>query len=161
MYAFTRARCLDTVVESVNATYLKFGLPVNYVVVGDVIVPVVSVVKLGVHFDSHMTMRHHVDTVCKMCSFRLRRIKSVRPFTTKRACHTLVIALVSPNLDYCNALLLDLAEYRPTRLLKIHNKAARLVILTHVTPVLVELHWLLVKQRIQLSNMPMCTILFT
>ena len=130
-------------------------------VVGVVIEPVISVMELGVHFDTHMNMRHHVDTVWKMCSFHLRCIKSVRPFTTKRVCHSLAIALASPNLDYCNALLLDLAEYRPTRLQKIHNNAARLVILTHVTPVMVELHWLLVKQRIQLSNTPICSLLFT
>ena len=155
MYAFTRARCLDTVVDSANATYWEFGLPENCVVGGVAIAPVVSVLKLEVHFDTLVSMRHHVDTVCKMCSFHLRRIKSVRPFTAKRACHSLVIALVSPNLDYCNALLLDTAEYRPTRLHKIHNKAARLDILTHITPVLVELHWLLVRQRKQLSDMPM------
>ena len=59
MYAFTRARCLDTVVDSANATYWKFGLPENCVVGGVAIAPVVSVMKLEVHFDTHMTMRHH------------------------------------------------------------------------------------------------------
>ncbi|KAI0215724.1 hypothetical protein LSAT2_032215, partial [Lamellibrachia satsuma] len=73
-----------------------------------------------------------------------RRIKSIRPYMTKRVCHSLVIALVVSSLDYCNALLLEIPEYHLTRLQKTHNRAARLVVLTpisaHITPVLVDLH---------------------
>ena len=50
---------------------------------------------------------------------------------------------------------MDLLEYHLTRLQKIHNRAARLVVLTvltpvssHITPVLEQLHWLPVRQRI-------------
>ena len=98
-------------------------------------------------------MQHHVDAVCKKCNFHLRHIKSIRPYITKHVCHSLVIAPVVSSLDYCNALLLDIPEYHLTRFQKIHNKAARLVVLTtiseHIKPVLVDLHWLPVRQCIK------------
>ena len=74
------------------------------------------------------------------------------PTSRKHVCHSLVIALVVSSLDFCNALLQDLPEYQLTRLQKIHNRAARLVVFTpvssHITPVLEQLHWLTVRQRI-------------
>ena len=59
------------------------------------------------------------------------QIHEARPYITKCVCHSLVIVLVVSHLDYCNALLLDMPEYHMTRLQKIHNRAARLVVLTH------------------------------
>ena len=48
--------------------------------------------------------------------------------------------------------LLHLPEYHFTRLPNIHNRAARLVVLTpvslHITPVLEQLYWLPIRQRI-------------
>ena len=92
-------------------------------------------------------MKQHVDAVCRKCNYHLRRIRSIRTYVTMHVCHSLVIALVISSLDYCNALLLDLPEYQLTRLQKIHNRAARLVVLTsassHTTPVLEQLHWLI------------------
>ena len=82
--------------------------------------------NLGVRFDTHTSMRHLVDAVCKKCNFHLRRITSIRPYVTKHVCHSLVIALVVSSLDYCNALMLEVPEYHLSHLQKIHNRAARL-----------------------------------
>ena len=97
----------------------KFGLPYNLTVGGATIKPVVSVRNLGAHFDTHRSMQHHVGAVCKKCNFQLRRIKSIRPYITKRVCQSLVIALVVSSLDYCHALLLEIPEYHLTPLQKI------------------------------------------
>ena len=131
----------------------KFGLPENLVAGGVAIItskPVVSVINLGAHFDIHVGMQHHVDAVCK-CNCHLRHIKSIRPYIMKHVCHSLVIAVVVSNLDCCSALLLVL-PYHLTRLQKIHNRAVCMVVLrpisAHITPVLVDLHWLPIGQCI-------------
>ena len=60
---------------------------------------------------------------------------------------------VTSRLDYCNALLYGLPETLLQKLQRVQNAAARLVTGTrkyeHITPVLKELHWLPIKQRIE------------
>ena len=65
----------------------------------------------------------------------------------------LVHAFISSKLDYCNALLYGLPDSDINRLQSIQNAAARLVSGTkkyeHIVPVLISLHWLPVKARIE------------
>ena len=61
---------------------------------------------------------------------------------------TLVHAFVTSKLDNCNALLYGLPKYKIQRLQYVLNSAARLVTLS---PVLMELHWLPVEQRVGLK----------
>ena len=65
---------------------------------------------------------------------------------------TLVHALVTWKLDNCNSLLLGLPQKLTQRLQMVQNCAARLVFnkrkFEHVTPLLIDLHWLPIKQRI-------------
>ena len=51
----------------------------------------------------------------KKCNFHVRGIKSIRPYITKRVCHSLIIALVVSNLDYCNALQLEIPRFTVSR----------------------------------------------
>ena len=82
----------------------------------------------------------------------------------KPVCHSLVIALVVSSLDYCNTLLLDLPEYHLTRLQKIYNRAACLVVHTlvspHITSVLKHLHWLPLRQCIVFKVLVFCNKAF-
>ena len=61
-------------------------------------------------------------------------------------------ALVTSRLDNCNAVLFGLPDYLIMRLKYVLNVAARLVSLInkydHITPVMMQLHWLPVKERI-------------
>ena len=65
-----------------------------------------------------------------------------------RPCH----AFVTSRLDNCNSILYGLPDKELNKLQRIQNAAARLVSLTkkrdHITPVLFQLHWLPVRQRI-------------
>jgi len=76
----------------------------------------------------------------------------VRSSLPLEAAKTLVHAFVSSRLDYCNSLLYGIGEGLLTKLQTVQNAAARVVTGTkkfdHITPVLRQLHWLPVRQRI-------------
>lgn len=69
------------------------------------------------------------------------------------ATKTLVHAYVTSRLDYCNSLLYGISRELINKLQKVQNAAARLVTGTrkfeHITPVLKELHWLPIEERIK------------
>ena len=64
-----------------------------------------------------------------------------------------VQSFVSTRLDYCNSLMYGIADRLMQRLQAIQNTAARLITgarrLDHISPVLRQLHWLPVHQRVQ------------
>jgi len=68
------------------------------------------------------------------------------------AAKTLVQAFVSSWLDYCNAILHGLPEKLMRRLQSVQNAAARMITSArrrdHITPILRQLHWLPVRQRV-------------
>ena len=69
------------------------------------------------------------------------------------AVKTLVQAFISCRLDYCNSLYYGISDELMTRLQSVQNAAARLVSgarrYDHITPVLRQLHWLPVRQRVE------------
>ena len=122
-------------------------------VCGCIVTPTPYVRDIGVWLDSAMSMAKNVSRVCQMEYCQLRRIR--RSLTTT-ACRTIVHALVMPRLDYCNAVLYGLPDAQLQKLRLVQNAAARLVNGTHrrehITPVLFALHWLPIRQRIQLPD---------
>jgi len=66
---------------------------------------------------------------------------------------TVVQAIVSSRLDYCNSLLSSVTDSLVQHLQAVQNATARLVTdirrCEHITPVLRQLHWLLVRQPIE------------
>ena len=64
-------------------------------------------------------------------------------------------AFISTRLDYCNSLLYGISDNLYRRLQAVQNAAARLITNTrrceHITLVLQQLHWLPVRQRVQLK----------
>ena len=64
----------------------------------------------------------------------------------------LVSAFVLSRLDYCNSLFAGLSNDKITKLQRIQNNAARLVLKQpkrhHMSPLLKDLHWLSIKARI-------------
>ena len=97
-------------------------------------------------------MTTHVSSVCRAGFFHLRQLRSVRRSLTTEATRTLVQAFISCRLDYCNSVLAGVPDVYLQRLQSLQNAAARLVSEArrhdHITPVLVSLHWLPVRQRI-------------
>ena len=117
----------------------------------DVSVASEPVRNLGAMFDSQLIMAPHVKSVVKKSSFHLRNIGKARRVLTEDATKTVMQSLVMSRLDYCNAFLIGIQQDLIAK--RLQNSAARIVSRTrkyeHITPVLIKLHWLPIKFRIQ------------
>ena len=115
-----------------------------------------TVSNLGVHFDSQLTMQDHVTATCRSCFFQLRQLRAIRSSLTTDATKTLAQAFVGGRLDYCNSLLYGVSEDLLRRLQSVQNAAARFITgarkYDHISPVLRDLHWLPLRQRIIFKN---------
>ena len=88
--------------------------------------------------------------------FRLSVCLAVNKVTLSLSQHallTLIRALVVSKVDYCCSVLTGVSSHLLSRLQSIMNAAARLIFYArrseHVTPLLHDLHWLWVPERIQ------------
>ena len=126
--------------------------PIVLQVGGSAITPSGKVRDLGVTLDPTLQMEQHVLNVCKTTYYQLHNIFRIRKYLTVGATRTLVHALVTSMLDYCNSLLFGIPERLIARLQRVQNTAARLITATprvaHITPVRRELHWLPITHRI-------------
>ena len=115
--------------------------------------PSPSIKNLGVIFDPHLKMDLHVNSICRAINFHLRNISRIRRFIDKDTCAHAVRSLILSRLDYGNSLLAGTSQYNVQRLQKLQNRAARLVFRaskrTSAAPLLRDLHWLPVQQRIE------------
>lgn len=111
-----------------------------------------TVNNLGVTIDPNLTMSEHVQVLCRSSWFHLRQLRVIRSSLTRESAESLVHAFIGSRLDYCNAVLSGIGTGLIERLQLVQNAAARLVTgarkFDHITPILKELHWLPVKQRI-------------
>ena len=111
--------------------------------------------NLGVILDSSLSFSSQVKKVVKACFRTLRKLTRIRRFLTKDELKLLACALVLSQLDYCNALYYHLKSDTLRMLQSVQNTAARIVTkvnrFDHVscTPILKDLHWLKVKERIE------------
>ena len=128
-------------------------LPLTPLRVGlDMVTPVRAVRDLGIHLDSDLSMRTHITRTVSSCFAALRQIRSIRRTTSQPVLRSLVGALVLSRLDYGCATLAGLPKTQLNRLQSVLNAAARLIYRArkydHVSPLLRELHWLRVPERI-------------
>ena len=130
--------------EKVNLPQLHFG--------ESRIEPTIAVRNLGVIFDTHMSLNSHVQSIVKSAYFHLRNVARVKRYLSYRTTQLLVQSVVTSRLDMCNSLLTGLPSVLLDKLQLVQNNAARVISGTkkhdHITPVLRDLHWLPVRQRI-------------
>ena len=131
-------------IQRVNLNDMNIG--------GASVAPSASVRDLGVILDDTLTMTSHVNNICRSASFAIRKIGKLRRYLDQKNAEKLVHAYVTSRLDSCNAILYGLPDKELAKLQRIQNTAARVVTRTrkfdHITPVLHDLHWLPVIQRI-------------
>ena len=120
--------------------------------IGNVQIPLQqSVMNLGFTLDCYLTMNAHVSNIAHTCYFELRRLVSIRRFSTSTATATLVSTFVLSRIDYYNSLLFGSTHDVTSHLQRIQNYAAQVIsrlpmlcnIATHLRP----LHWRPVKVR--------------
>jgi predicted DNA-binding protein len=128
-------------------------IPQSTVRIGDDdVIPVTSVRDLGIFLDADVSMETHVAKTVSSCFGVLRQLRSISRSVSRPVLQSLVVALVLPRLDYGNATLAGIPDRLCDRLQSVMNAAARLIFAQrkheHVTPLLIELHWLRARQRI-------------
>ena len=127
---------------------------VNVIRIGDDIVTAATTVRnLGVHFDHHLDMNSHTSHVISACSYHLRNINHISRYLPTTTKERVINALITSRIDYCNSLLYNTSANNISRLQRMHNAAARLILCRHrtdrATPLLRKLVWLPVACRIQ------------
>jgi hypothetical protein len=131
---------------------LTFLDTVSLNVCGSDVTPTETVKNLGVHLDSSLTMSDHITSICRALNYQLRNIWRIRKYITKDTCNHAIRSLILSRLDYSNSLLYGISSKDTQKLQKIQNRAARLIFQVgrreHTSPLIKELHWLPVKERI-------------
>ena len=134
-----------------HSKFRKFNRLNSLNIGGTVVESVNSVRDLGFYFDDVLDFKVHIGHICKSVSYSLYRIGRIRNILDRTTTERLIHAFVTSRLDYCNSMLHNLPLTHRLQLLQ--NSAARLVTRTkkydHITPVLYDLHWLPVHQRIK------------
>ena len=140
-----------------STSYRKY-ITTDCMTIGDTTIQAAASARnLGAIFDSAFNQEEHVKSICQSAYMHLRNIRSIRHMLTKCTCEKLVHAFVTSRLDNGNSLLYGLPQRLLMKLQRIQNSAARVVARTRlrdsITPVLRELHWLPVRERIAFKLM--------
>jgi len=109
--------------------------------------------NLGFFMDNQLTLSNHISRVCQISFLHIRNFRRIRNSLDLNSAKLLANALVTSRLDYCNALLYDINKGLYKKLQIVQNSLARVVVPSvkrrdHITPILKQLHWLPVQQRV-------------
>ncbi|KAI5092227.1 hypothetical protein C0J45_17858, partial [Silurus meridionalis] len=113
-----------------------------------------AVKDLGVVIDPSLSFEAHMNNITRIAFFHLGNIAKIRKMMSLQDAEKLINAFVTSRLDYyyCNALLSGCASKCINKLQLVQNAAARVLTRSrkygHITPVLISLHWLPIKSRI-------------
>ena len=106
-------------------------------------------VGLTRHFPCSPMSTKHVTLAITI----LHNLSCIRKYLDKKTTECLVHAFITSRLDYCNSLLYDLPDCLISKLQRVQNAAARLVYkaprFCHTGPILQELHWLTIRDKIK------------
>ena len=115
--------------------------------------PSKSVRNLGIAINRDLTMSTQISKTIQTCFTSLRQIKFIKGCLTMDSLKTLASALVLSHINYGNMALVSLPKVATQSIQSIINKTARLITVVrkydHITPVLKELHWLKIDERIE------------
>ena len=116
--------------------------------------------NLGFILDSNLSMKQHVIKVCQTAYYELKRVSSIRSYVTEDATKKLVTSCVLSRLDYCNSLLTGIHNSVMQPMQKVQNAATRLILRAprhqRCTPLLQQLHWLPISERIKYKTAFTC-----
>ena len=67
------------------------------------------------YFEQCINMHEHVTSVCRAAYYHLKNIHRLKAFLTQEALLTVVHALLTSRIDYCNSLLYGISDYNINR----------------------------------------------
>ena len=143
----------DEKTEVILCNPKKYNVDVNELHVGnDTIQFSHSARNLGVCFDEDLSLNDHFVNISKAVYLEIKRLRHMSKFVNDNALKTLAASFILSRFDYCNSLFKNLCNYQLDKLQKLQNFAAKVVLskslYDHVTPCLIELHWLPISFRI-------------
>jgi hypothetical protein len=128
-------------------------IPTTLTIGNDIVSPSTTARNLGVILDSNLQLDTHISSICQNSYHHLRNIGKLRKYLTTEATTLVTHAFVSSRLDCNNSLLYGLPKTKLQKLQRIQNSAARIITRTkkndHITPHLMDLHWLPITKRIE------------
>ena len=97
------------------------------------------------------TLHHHIAKTSAACFYHIRRLRQARRRVGQEVTQQLVMAFITSRLDYWNSLLAGLLRSTLKPLQRVQNAAGLRPIgrFDHVTPSLIQLHWLPVTHRVK------------
>ena len=120
-----------------------------------------SIRDLGVIFDNQLSFHDQIVQLVRNAGYHLRNIAFVRKYLDMKTTKMLVYNHIISRLDYCNSLYYCLPNFLLRKLQLIMNRAARLITglspRERITPILMKLHWLPIKARIEYK---ICTMVY-
>ena len=101
---------------------------------------------LGVILDQNLTLKTHILTRTKRAAYLLYRIRQIAKFLDLLAKKTLISSLVMSQLDYANAIFINLPKNSIHLMQRIQNQAAKLIMnrdrCESSVSTMRQLHWL-------------------
>ena len=148
--------CLNddkTEVLLIGSKAVQEKLNIPHILIGnEKITPSKEAKNIGFIFDNIMNCHSQISAMTKSAWLQLRSIGKIRRYLNQHAAELLVHAFITSKLDINNSLLYGLPDSLIQRLQIIQNTAARLIMRvpkgSHITPYLITLHWLPIRQRI-------------
>ena len=111
-----------------------------------------EVKNVGVWLDEQLNLEKHINQIVSHCYKLLRDIGRIRNILSKKHTETLIHAVISSRIDYCNSLFMNLNKSNIYKLQKVQNSAARMIERMSkrqsVAEAIKNLHWLNVEARI-------------
>ena len=119
---------------------------VTIMISNDTILAVPSVRNLGIHFDKELKWVVHINNLTSNLYYILRKVAHVQHLLNEEATKTMIQALVLSKIDYCNSIYQVAPTYAINKLQQLQNMGCRIIKrlrkYDHITPHLMELHWL-------------------
>ena len=143
----------DDKTESILCNPKSYDVSIEKIDVGTDAIYFKNVAKnLGVTIDENLNMNQHISNLSRAVYLEIRRLRQMSSFVDESSLKTLASSFILSRLDYCNSLFKNLPNNQIDKLQKLQNHAARTIfkksVRDHVTPLLIDLHWLPIHARI-------------
>ena len=143
----------EVILIGTNQKQSKVSDDITIRIGNDDIKPMDIVRNLGFYWCSDMKNTARVNQLTSRVFPTICNITKIQHLLDKSMMKMLVQALVLSKVDYCNSLLLGSSQYNIRKLQRLQNMCARIIYRAckydGITPLLMELHWLKIEERIE------------